>query len=265
MYDYREGDTPLVVSVPHDGREIPDDIARRMTPLGRSNHDADWHVGLLYDFADALGATVIAARFSRYVVDLNRNPADTALYPDAANTGIAPTLSFDGEPLYADGQTPTPDEKADRIATYWQPYHERIRETLDAKHARFGVAVLYDAHSIRSTVPRLFDGRLPDFNLGTADGASADPTLSAAVFDVLKNADGYSAVRDARFKGGYITRTYGEPIRGIHALQLELSQATYMTEAPPWDYREDRAEAVRVHLRAGLEAALAWARSRSTE
>jgi len=262
VYDFSRGELPVLVSIPHDGREIPDDIAGRMTETGRANIDADWHVGRLYEFAGELGASVIAARLSRYVVDLNRDPADTALYPGAVNTGIVPHLSFDGEPLYRDGDAPEAAEHGARVERYWRPYHDRIAATLDELRTRFGGAVLYDAHSIRSAVPRLFEGQLPDFNLGTSGGDAAASELEAHAFDALSSAPGYSAVLNGRFKGGYITRTYGRPADNLHALQLELSQRTYMNEAPPFDYRPELAAQVQPVLRETVAAACDWARDR---
>jgi len=262
VYDFTPGALPVLVSVPHDGREIPEDIAARMTETGRANTDADWHVRALYDFAHELGANVLAARLSRYVVDLNRDPLDTALYPGAVNTGIVPRLSFDGAPLYLAGAEPDAEEQAARIERYWRPYHDKIAETLDELCARFGGAVLYDAHSIRSEVPRLFEGRLPDFNLGTSGGAAAAKGLEGAVHDALAAAQGYTTVLNGRFKGGYITRTYGRPAENRHAVQLELSQRTYMNEAAPFELLPDVAAQVTPALRAAVAAACDWARAR---
>ena len=262
MFEFTEGRLPVLVSIPHDGRAIPDGIAGRMTDAARANTDADWHVRRLYDFAAELGANVIAARQSRYVVDLNRDPADTALYPGTVNTGIVPILTFDGAPLYRNGAEPEEAEVAERIAAYWRPYHGKLAETLDDLRGRFGGAVLFDAHSIRCEVPRLFDGRLPDFNLGTSSGASADADLESRVYKVLAAADGFTSVLNGRFTGGYITRAYGRPKDGIHAIQLELSQRTYMNEAPPFEYLPERAEEVRKPLRAAVSALCGWANDR---
>ncbi|MDH3232477.1 MAG: N-formylglutamate deformylase [Alphaproteobacteria bacterium] len=262
VFDFTSGDVPVLISIPHDGREILEPVAARMTEIGRANIDADWHVRALYDFAQELGASVLAARMSRYVVDLNRDPMDTALYPGAVNTGIVPHLSFDGEPLYVPGAEPGESVHAERIKRYWQPYHDKITETLDALTARFGGAVLYDAHSIRSEVPRLFDGTLPDFNLGTSGGASASKELETKVHDALAAAPGYTTVLNGRFKGGYITRTYGRPADNRHAVQLELSQRTFMDEGPPFDLLPDLAARVKPVLRDAVAAACDWARAR---
>jgi N-formylglutamate deformylase len=224
------GRTPLVVSLPHAGREIPAEIAARMTPRARTVPDTDWHVERLYAFARERGAAWLEPSLSRYVVDLNRPPDDAALYPGQVSTGLCPLQSFDGERLYA-GAGPSPDEVAARRARYWQPYHDALAALVAEARARHGYAVLLDGHSIRSVVPRLFPGRLPDVNLGTHDGRACESRLAAAVVAVLGAQSRFSHVRDARFKGGYITRHYGNPAGGVHALQIELAQAAYMDEA----------------------------------
>ena len=262
IHDFTPGTTPLLVSIPHDGRSIPDGIAARMTDEARRIPDTDWHVGRLYDFAGELGAGVLAARHSRYVVDLNRDPDGAALYPGADNTEIVPLLTFDREPIYRNGAAPDEVEIGERIAGFWQPYHRRLAAEIEALRERHGVAVLFDAHSIRSVVPRFFEGTLPDFNFGTARGASADAALTASAFRVLASAGGYSAVDNGRFTGGYITRSYGAPEDGVHAIQLELSQRTYMDEAYPFDYRPDLADAVKPVLREMLAAIVDWTRAR---
>ena len=262
IYDFTPGTTPLLVSIPHDGRSIPDDIAERMTGEALRIPDTDWHVGRLHDFARELGAGVLAARHSRYVVDLNRDPGGAALYPGADNTEIVPLRTFDLEPIYRDGAAPHEAEVEERIARFWRPYHDRLAAETGALRERHGVAILFDAHSIRSVVPRFFEGVLPDFNFGTARGASADAGLAASAFRALSSAKGYTAVDNGRFTGGYITRTYGAPAEGIHAIQLELSQRTYMNETHPFDYRPDLADGVKPVLRGMLAAMLDWARAR---
>jgi N-formylglutamate deformylase len=252
-FRFHAGTMPLLVSVPHDGTEIPADIAARMTAEALRVPDTDWHVARLYDFAAALGAGVIRATQSRYVVDLNRDPTGRPLYPGADNTEICPTLTFDRQPIYQPGAAPSAAEVAARVETWWRPYHARLQGALAEMTEAFGVVVLFDAHSIRSVVPRFFDGVLPDFNLGTANGQSADEDLAAAAFTVLAAAEGYSAVRDGRFTGGYITRSYGRPAEGVHALQLEMAQRVYMNEAYPFDYLPDRAARVQPTLRRLLE------------
>jgi len=256
---FRAGRTPLLVSMPHVGTHIPDDIAADLTERALAVPDTDWHVDRLYDFLDDLGASVIAATHSRYVIDLNRPPDGADLYPGKDTTELCPTETFDGQPLYRDGDQPGAAEMDRRLALYWTPYHAQLLAELWRLKAVHSHAFLWDAHSIASQVPRFFEGRLPDFNLGSNGGASCDPELARRVMAVADAAPGYSAVLDGRFRGGYITRHYGRPDEGVHALQLELSQRTYMDEEPPYPFRDDLAGALRPALRAMLEALLDWA------
>jgi len=258
-YRFTAGSGPLLVSMPHVGTFVPPEIAARMTAAARALPDTDWHVDRLYDFLGELGASAIAATQSRYVIDLNRAPDGRPLYPGASNTELCPTTTFDDEAVYRDGQGPDEDEAAARRAAVWRPYHARLEAELAAIRQRHGVALLWDAHSIRSRVPRFFEGRLPDLNFGTGGGITADPSLVDALAEVAAGNRAYSHVVDGRFKGGYITRNYGDPAGGVQAVQLELSQITYMDEAPPYGFREDLAAGIRPLLRALLEAALEWA------
>jgi N-formylglutamate deformylase len=251
------GDSPLLIDVPHAGTYIPPALRAGMTALAQNVPDADWHVHLLYGFAFERGASLMAATHARYVVDLNRDPQGAALYPGADNSELVPLLSFDREPLHA-AAIPDAEEVARRTARYWAPYHARLQQRLDSIRARHGFAILLDAHSIRSQVPRFFDGRLPDLNLGTADGASCAPTLAEAAWAVLAGVQGFSAVRDGRFKGGYITRRYGRPQDGVHALQLEIAQACYMDERPPWPWNPERARPLQKVLHRFVEVLLRW-------
>jgi N-formylglutamate deformylase len=223
-----EGAIPLLISVPHDGREIPEDLRTRMTDAGRAIPDTDWHVAKLYDFAAEMGAHIVVANYSRYVVDLNRSAADESLYPGQVATGLFPEQTFAGDTIYSDGGVDE-DEKAGRLDQYWHPYHKHIRDMLDALREIHGFALLWDAHSIPSVVPRLFDGELPALNIGSNKGASCDSSIEHAVHAVAAQSR-YSSVLNDRFKGGYITRHYGDPKNGIHALQLEIAQRSYMTE-----------------------------------
>ena len=229
MIDVRPGTTPLVISLPHVGREIPAEVACGMTPAALEVPDTDWNVDQLYGFARAAGAAWLQPRLSRYVVDLNRPPDDAALYPGQVSTGLCPSQSFDGVELYR-AHGPDAAEAARRRARYWQPYHDALRALIDAARERHGYAVLLDAHSIRSAVPRLFPGTLPDINVGTNSGASCAGSLSGAVMGVLGAQARFSSVLDGRFKGGYITRHYGTPAESVHALQIELAQSAYMDE-----------------------------------
>jgi N-formylglutamate deformylase len=234
-----------------------------MTEAGRGGPDTDWHVDRLYaDILDDLGIPRIAAAFSRYVVDLNRPPDGAPLYPGAPETELCPTTTFDEAPIYAEGQKPGEAEIESRRRDYWQPYHLALAQLLLQAKDRYGIAVLWDAHSIRSHVPRFFDGRLPDLNLGSRGGTSCADGLLTRLTKVAREAGaetGISHVVDGRFKGGFITKSYGRPDENTHAIQLELSQATYMDEAPPWTFREDLADGIRPVLRRMLETAREWA------
>lgn len=259
-FTLHHGTAPLLVSLPHDGTAIPDEIAARMTPQALRVPDTDWHVGLLYDFAKALGASVIAPRWSRYVVDLNRPPDGHALYPGRSETGLVPSNTFASEPIYRPGSGPDAQEIVARVETYWRPYHAALQQELLRLREAHGRAVLWDGHSIRSRVPMFFDGQLPDFNLGTANGASCSPALQARLARVLEQlaspaSSAYSHVVNGRFKGGHITRHYGNPAEHIEAVQLELAQCTYMDE-DSFEYEPDRAAGVQRVIRALLETCL---------
>jgi N-formylglutamate deformylase len=243
-YRLIRGTQPLLVSLPHVGREIPAALQPRFTARALAVEDTDWHLEQLYDFVCALGASLIVPLHSRYVIDLNRPPENTPMYEGANNTELCPTRFFTGEPLYCEGAAPRPAEVDTRRATYWQPYHDALAAELTRLHARHGQAVLFDGHSIKSELPWLFDGRLPDLNLGTASGASCAPALRDALSAVLSRQTAFSHVVDGRFKGGYITRHYGRPDRGWHAVQLEMCWSCYMAEQPP--YQVDPARAARL-------------------
>ena len=229
LFAAHDGSTPLLISVPHDGHFLPGTIKKRMTPAGRDIPDTDWHVARLYDFSADLGASMVFASCSRYVVDLNRPPDDAALYEGQVATGICPLQSFAGDELYNSGEAPDKAEIEERVRDFWRPYHEFVESKLFALRKEFGYALLWDAHSIPSQVPRLFDGELPVLNLGTDDNASCAESIAAAVFDVAKSSSN-SSVANARFKGGYITRHYGDPENDVHAIQLEIAQRAYMDE-----------------------------------
>jgi len=249
-------ETPLILSIPHTGTEVPPPISRRFSCSEvAALPDTDWHLHRLYAFASELGAKTIFARFSRYVVDLNRPRDGHALYPGRDETGVVPTSTFESLPIYRPGEEPSRDETEERLEQYYRPYHERLAQEIAARRERFGVALLFDAHSIVSEVPRLFSGTLPGLMLGDVEGTSADPEIARAVLSVHENS-GVSFRKNDPFKGGTITRLYGRPGEGVHALQLEMSQRLYMDEGPPFAYREDRAERLVPVLRASLEAFL---------
>jgi len=229
IYSFHEGTGPLLISIPHDGRKLMPGQAERMTAVGLTLPDTDWFVRDLYKFATGLGANIISANYSRYVVDLNRSANDDAPYANQISTGLCPTRTFSGESLYiADGSV-TPDEQADRVDKYWQPYHDKIEKTLGLLTKQHGRALLWDAHSIASEVPRLFPGVLTDFNIGTNGGTSCGAAVEKAVMSAASNTK-FSSVLNGRFQGGYITRNYGQPEQNVHAIQLELSQRCYMDE-----------------------------------
>ncbi|EIM01645.1 N-formylglutamate deformylase [Rhodanobacter thiooxydans] len=243
-FTLQRGHAPLLISLPHDGSFIPDDIAARMHPAARHAPDTDWHVGRLYEpLAQALGASVLKPVASRYVVDLNRPADGHALYPGQRETGLIPLLGFDGEPLYLEGEEPDDAEIQRRVNDGWRPYHQAIAQELARLRAEHGRVVLWEGHSIRSRVPMLFDGRLPDFNLGTAGGASCTPPLQARLQACLASQSRFDFAVNGRFKGGYITRHYGMPANGVQAVQLELAQLNYMDEQS-FAYDEAKAPAV---------------------
>ena len=249
-FKFRAGRTPLLVSMPHTGTHIPETLAKRLTPVALTLPDTDWHLERLYDFLDELGASVLVATHSRYVVDLNRPPDNANLYPGQDTTPLVPVDTFHREPLYRPGEEPGEAEIAERVATYWKRYHAKLAEELGHLRERHSYALLWDAHSIFSVVPRFFQGTLQELNLGTADDRSCGAGIGEAL---IKKVSGYSAVLNGRFKGGYITRTYGEPAKRVHAVQLELSEATYMEESPPFRFTEELARRLRPQLRVLIE------------
>jgi N-formylglutamate deformylase len=254
-FELHRGTAPLLISLPHDGEDLPSELLPRLTPGARRLPDTDWLVGRLYDFARELGASILRPRYSRYLVDLNRPPDDLSLYPGQNTTGLCPTIQFDGQPIYLDGEAPGADEIAARVARYWRPYHAALQAELARLKAAHGRALLWEGHSIRSVVPYLFDGTLPDFNLGTAGGASCAPERQQRVEAALAAQSDYRWVANGRFKGGYITRHYGRPDEGIDAIQLELAQCNYLDE-DSFEWDEARAAPTRSLIRRLLEAAL---------
>lgn len=258
LYRFQPGTTPVMVSVPHAGTALPVDLAARFTPPAALLPDTDWHVDRLYDCAGELGIALLVATHSRYLVDLNRDPDNRPLYPGQESSGLCPTQTFDGEAIYRAEAPLAEAEVPARLASYWRPYHDKLTAELRALKARHGFALLIDAHSIRSQLPRLFKGRLPDLNFGTVRATSASNALAVRLFQPLETASGFSAVRDGRFIGGYITRRHGNPAGGVHAVQLEIAQLAYMEEKPPFRYRPDRALKLKPVVRGMLEAALEW-------
>jgi N-formylglutamate deformylase len=258
IFTLHRGTRPLLVSVPHVGRELPADQHSRYVERAFRFEDADWHLDELYGFVKALGASLIVPRYSRFLIDLNRPKENAPMYPGANNTELCPTRFFTGEPLYRAGMAPDAGEIARRVQAYWQPYHDALRGELERLHTEHGHAVLFDGHSIKSELPWLFEGRLPDLNLGTAAGASCAPTLRAALTRVLDAQALYTHVTDGRFKGGHITRHYGEPAKGIHAVQLEMCWSCYMAEQPPYELDPRRTARLSPVLQALVHTMLRW-------
>ena len=236
VFTLEQGTSPLLVSMPHVGTLIPADLKAAYTPEALRVEDTDWHLYELYNFLPALGASVLRPHYSRYVIDLNRPPDDAPMYPGASNTELCPTRFFSGEALYLPGKEPSPQERAKRRELYWQPYHAALAAELARIKAIHGFALLWDAHSIRSQIPWLFEGKLPDLNIGTASGASAHDSITGAVANVCAEAPHITTAVNGRFKGGYITRHYGQPANNVHAVQLEMCQSLYMQEVQPFAY-----------------------------
>ncbi|MDK3073784.1 N-formylglutamate deformylase [Sedimentitalea sp. JM2-8] len=254
LFEQIKGNTPLLLHVPHAGTEVPDSLRSALKPEALALSDTDWHMDRIARDLLPEGASLMRARVTRYAVDLNRPPDDTPLY-SGATTGLISTIDFDGAPLYRPGAEPDSDEQTDRIATWWTPYHKALGEEIARIKAAHGFCVLLDMHSIRSHIPRLFEGRLPDLNLGTNSDTACQQSLSDAALAALQ-ASNFSVVRNGRFKGGYITRHYGQPSRNEHALQIEIAQSCYMMEEAPWTYLPDRADRLKDAL-ARLIAVLA--------
>jgi N-formylglutamate deformylase len=256
VFSLQRGSAPLLVSMPHVGSVIPLGLQPAYTPAALQLEDTDWHVHELYSFLPELGASVLTPQHSRYVIDLNRPPDDAPMYPGAANTELCPTRFFSGAPLYRPGCEPAPEERDRRRQAYWQPYHAALATELQRIKALHGFALLWDAHSIRSQIPWLFDGQLPDLNIGTAGGASADPAITAALQQACAAYPEFTSTVNGRFKGGYITRHYGQPARSVHAVQLEMCQRLYMQETPPFAYDPARAAYIQPLLREMVSSAL---------
>lgn len=247
------GNGPLILAAPHAGLFLPGEVKRALNDTGLTLADTDWHVDKLYEGL-LPEATLIRATFSRYVIDANRDPSGKSLYPGQNTTGLCPVTDFDGATIYKDGAEPDSDEIERRRLAFHAPYHAALETEIARVKSRHGVAVLYDCHSIRSRIPYLFDGVLPDFNIGSNEGKTCSPLIERAVRNICAEADGYSSIVNGRFKGGWTTRHYGRPAEGVHAIQMELAQSTYMMEAPPWNYAPEKAGRLRVHLQRILEA-----------
>ena len=246
------GDSPLVLGLPHTGTYVPPDILSRLNDRGKRLADTDWHVHQLYEgLVD--NVTSVRALFHRYVIDANRDPSGESLYPGQNTTGLCPAIDFDDNKIYEEGQEPSASEIERRRLAYHQPYHTALTEELARVKSRHGFVILYDCHSIRSHIPHLFDGKLPDLNIGTFKGNSCAQSITDVVVGACANSS-YSHVLNGRFQGGWTTRHYGDPDNEIHAIQMELCQSTYMHESEPWTFLEDRAAALRSVLRPILKS-----------
>ncbi|MEL7279893.1 MAG: N-formylglutamate deformylase [Pseudomonadota bacterium] len=249
--DIIQGESPVILGLPHTGTEVPQDVMANLNATGQALADTDWHIHDLY--ADlAPDVTCVRTRVHRYVVDVNRDPSGQSLYPGQNTTTLCPLTDFEGVPIYREGAAPDATEVAQRRDTYHGPYHQALAAEIARIKAQHGFAILYDCHSIRSEIPFLFEGQLPDFSIGTNDGATCASLIQGIVLRHCEAAKGYSCVLNGRFKGGWTTRHYGQPAEGVHAIQMELAQSTYMVEAPPWTYDPPRAEETRAHLAAIL-------------
>ncbi|PWC16730.1 N-formylglutamate deformylase [Brenneria corticis] len=254
-FDFSAGALPLLVSIPHAGTALTPEVDAGLSEAARPLSDTDWHIPLLYDFARSMGASVLVGNYSRLVVDLNRPADDRPLY-STATTGLFPDTLFDGTPAFRDGMTPTAQQRQGYLEHIWQPYHHQLQRELARLKQQFGYALLFDAHSIASTIPRLFAGRLPDLNLGTNDGKSCGEAIAQALSARCQAQSHFSWVLNGRFKGGYITRAYGRPAERQHAVQLELAQCNYMDEHPPFRWQEQKAATLRPLLQSLVETLL---------
>lgn len=257
MIEVTHGDSPLVLGLPHTGTDVPEDILATFNDTGRALADTDWHIHNLYDgLVD--GVTTVRTPVHRYVIDVNRDPGGNSLYPGQNTTTLCPLTDFDGQAIYLEGQEPGEDEIASRRERFHKPYHDALAAELDRIRGLHGFALLYDCHSIRSDIPFLFEGTLPDFNTGTNNGETCDLAIEKLVVDHCTNAEGYTSVLNGRFKGGWTTRHYGRPQDGLHAIQMELAQSTYCEEQAPWTWDTAKAGRLRNHLRAILTDLQNW-------
>ena len=257
MIEVTQGASPLVLGLPHTGTEVPADIWDKLNENGQALADTDWHIHDLYAGL-VEGVTTVRTRVHRYVIDANRDPAGISLYPGQNTTTLVPTTDFDGKPIWRESHEPDEAEITRRRDAYHAPYHAALQAELERVRAIHGFAILYDCHSIRGDIPFLFEGRLPDFNTGTNLGTTCDPAIEAMVVARCEAAEGYTSVLNGRFKGGWTTRHYGRPAEGFHAIQMELAQATYCQESPPWTYLPERADRLRAHLTLILTDLQTW-------
>lgn len=247
--EVKQGSSPVILGFPHTGTDVPPAIWEQLNENGRLLADTDWHIHDLYEGL-LPDVTTVRATFHRYVIDANRDPEGVSLYPGQNTTGLVPGTDFDGVSIWKDGEEPGEADIAARLADFHAPYHAALAAEIERVKAIHGVAILYDCHSIRSDIPFLFEGTLPDFNIGTDNGKTCDVAIQNAAVDVALNAEGYTSILNGRFKGGWTTRHYGQPETGVHAIQMELAQSTHLTtERPPFAYDEAKAAKLRIHLK----------------
>ncbi|MBE0149236.1 N-formylglutamate deformylase [Serratia sp. PL7] len=255
-FEFQSGQLPLLISIPHAGTRLTPAVEKGLTDEARPLQDTDWHIPRLYDFARAMGASILVGNYSRLVIDLNRPADDKPLYT-TATTGLFPDVLFDGRPSFLPDAAPSDQERAGYLQNIWQPYHQQLQNELTRLTAQHGYALLFDAHSIASVIPRLFDGKLPDLNLGTNGGESCPASLSDRLVTCCQQQQQFSHVLNGRFKGGYITRAYGQPQEHQHAVQLELAQVNYMSEQT-FEFDAVRAAPLQRLLQQMIESMLAW-------
>lgn len=255
-FEFQSGQLPLLISIPHAGTRLTPAVEKGLTDEARPLQDTDWHIPRLYDFARAMGTSILVGNYSRLVIDLNRPADDKPLYT-TATTGLFPDVLFDGRPSFLPDAAPSDKERAGYLQNIWQPYHQQLQNELTRLKAQHGYALLFDAHSIASVIPRLFDGKLPDLNLGTNGGESCPASLSDRLVTCCQQQQQFSHVLNGRFKGGYITRAYGQPQEHQHAVQLELAQVNYMSEQT-FEFDAVRAAPLQRLLQQMIESMLAW-------
>lgn len=241
--EVHHGEGPIVLGFPHAGTWLPTGVWAELNETGRALTDTDWHVDRLY--AGLLpDATTVRATFHRYLIDANRDPAGASLYPGRNTTELVPTTDFDGSAIW--NKVPSDNEIEMRRERYHSIYHAALENEMRRVRDRHGIVILFDCHSIRSTIPFLFDGLLPDFNIGTNDGVTCAPGIQQATNDICTSASDYTCAMNGRFKGGWTTRRYGRPPEGFHAIQMELAQSTYLkSEESPFEYDDVRAGRLR--------------------
>ncbi len=250
----QNSEVPILLSVPHCGTAFPEELASDYKPeFVRAPEDTDWFVDTLYDFAAELGIGLIAANYSRWVIDLNRNPQSKPLYADGRIiTALCPVTTFTGQSIYKDERKEVETGEVQRRRNvYFDPYHQKIKGLLDVLKKKYGKVLLWDCHSIRQQVLTIQKDKFPDLILGDADGTSASPGLIETVLGGLDHSD-YSVSHNHPFKGGYITRHFGRPSENQHALQLEMTKMNYMDDSE-MSYDKSRAEKIRALLKSIFE------------